>query len=74
MNKIRPMKQLKTPEFLEKLRPFIEWAFRGPILFAVISVAIAVSILSGSWTTFLLYSLFVGAFAYTIKDTFKSKK
>ena len=67
------MKQLKTPSFLEKLRPFIEWAFRGPFLFSIIFVGVAVNIISPSWTGFLLWSIVIGVFAYVIKDTFKSK-
>ena len=67
------MKQLKTPAFLENLRPFIEWAFRGPVLFSIIFVGVAVNIISPSWTGFKLYSIVIGASTYVIKDTFKSK-
>lgn len=67
------MKQQKTPEFLEKLRPFIEWFFGGPFLYSIIFVGIAVNIISPSWSGFLIWSIAIGIFAYSIKDAFKSK-
>ena len=61
------MKQPKTPPFLEKLRPFIKWWFRGFILLFII-VAIVGQIFSPSLSSFLTWSLAIGVFAYVIKD------
>ena len=61
------MKQLKTPAFLEKFRPFIKWGLRGLILLFII-VVIAGQIISPNLVSFLLWSIVIGFFAYTLKD------
>ena len=61
------MKQLKTPAFLEKLRPFIKWFFRGLILLFIIVVIVG-NIISPNLVSFLLWSIFIGVFAYGVKD------
>ena len=61
------MKQPKTPPFLEKLRPFIKWWFRGFILLLIIVVIVG-QITSPSLGSFLLWSIAIGVFAYTVKD------
>ena len=61
------MKQQKTPPFLEKLRPFIKWWFRGFILIFII-VAIVGQITSPDLGSFLRWGIAIGVFAYVTKD------